>query len=811
MAEQPNFYLLLDLDPSIDDWNAIEQTLLEKRRAWSRDRSQGNPKARRRAEIGLSLLPDMERKLKDPAERRKQAQEALKQRQQEQRERLRDLDEALVLIKTGGGICGPEQLEKLIQRFDGIFTPAQVRERLQAAGVRVESASGPARRERPVREQIEKATGKRIRQNLDQLGKGNLYDFLELKPQSSPKALADRAEEILRENHRLGKRDAKAAAENDLAGVCKTLFRSDEEKAKYDNFLALEALETLKPNIELTGSDGALTRQEIDALVQQARQRGVPAEDALAFIEEYAAARKWFFQRDERELPSEALKLCGFCSSLAPATASRCATCGEPLEIDCPRCGAKNPSANPACLSCGCRTGDAPLVQDLLREGERIALEGDVEGALIRFEKALLYWPGWRPALEARQRLEARRKEREARLADIEELIRARKLGAARSALERFRRTHGKGNLDGLDHQIRDGLAKADTAFQEGERLRRAGSAEAALDRYEEALALCADFEPATTALAASPPPPPGTLVVTPLAAGFRLTWRLAGSGRGMSYRILRNAGAAPRTAEDGESLGEVRGASFDDIAAPAGKALYYAVFSLRGGTPCHEGSSSGPHLRAAAPVTCLKAARSGPNLVLNWDWPPGTEEVLVAWAHDRYPEEPGEGPGRRARITRREYERAGCWILPHAERLPHYFSVFAKALGEGLYAPAARIVENMGQGLNVSYRVGIKRSLLRRSVEDAWIELTCANGGGDATVLPALLLVGKSQGVPVSPRDGDVLAEVPEVRFDKGRARLPIPDRCWGGRPYIKLFFRDPETARQIRLLPAEKEMLRL
>jgi len=142
-------------------------------------------------------------------------------------------------------------------------------------------------------------------------------------------------------------------------------------------------------------------------------------------------------------------------------------------------------------------------------------------------------------------------------------------------------------------------------------------------------------------------------------------------------------------------------------------------------------------------------------------------------------------------------------------EHRPHYISVFAKAPEGDLYAPPARIVETLGQGAAVSYRVGVKKSLLRRTVEDAWLELTC--NGGDGMILPPLLVVGKAHSVPISPRDGEVLLEVLSLQFDRGKALLPLPAQSWSGRPYVKLFFKDAAAAREIRLLPAEKERLQI
>jgi tetratricopeptide (TPR) repeat protein len=809
LSARPNFFLLLELDPDVDDWQVIALHVQERRRAWARDRSQGSPKLRRKAEIGLGLLPEIESVLKNPETRRLEAKEARRQKQQADVVRLQELDEAIAVLQTGAGTCGPEQIEKLVQRFAPAISREEVLRRVAAAGLRVGDIGKKEKKPRASRETIDPGQARKIRQGLDHLGFADLYEFLGMKPQSSPKALCGRADEIYKESLRTGRTDAEASMRNDLAGYCKALFQDDGPKTRYDNTLAIEAMEGLKANIELAASDGVLSRQEMDTLIRQARQRGVAAESARAFIEDLAATRKWLIQGNESELPAETLKVCGFCSALASAGAVRCASCGEPLEMACPRCGASNPTSQAACASCGCRTGDAPLVQGLLAEGERLALEGDFPRARQYFERALLYWPGWQKAIDARRRAGERQREREQALEAIEALLTARQLTAALTAIERFARTHGEAGLEGLRQRIREGLKKAEALFQEGLKRRRAGDGEGALDRFEEALAVCADHEPTLQEISASPPPSPTDLRASPLASGFRLTWRPPATSRSLTYRLLRKSGGAPRHAEDGDLVGEGRSASCDDLKAPAGVAWHYAVFALRGRVPCPEPAVSGPHFLSLDAVTGLTARRSGPNLALTWSWPPGTSESLVTWAYDRHAEDPLKANGGRARVTRAEYDRAGCWVLPHAERRPHYFAVLARAAGSDLYAPPARVVESMGQALSVSYRVVVKKALLSRKVVEAWVELT--SGAADGTEVPPLLMVGKAQGVPLSPRDGESLGEAPATRLDKGRARLPVPEHCWHHRLYVKLFFQDAAAAREIRLLPAEKELLLL
>jgi hypothetical protein len=303
MSEHHNFYLLLNLDPSVGDWKVIEQRIQEKQREWSRDRNMGSPRARREAESSLAQLADIKTVLADPQARREEAREAFRQQQKNKQEKTHELDDLIAVLKSSGSPCGVGKIQKLAQQFVGVFSADEIRKRLRAAGVALGEEASPDRTRRPAKEMIDQVTASNIRQNLNHLKLATLYDFLELRQQSSPKALVDRAEEIYRENQRLGRTDVDASSRNVLAGICKILFLNDREKAKYDNYLSIEVMEELKPTLELAGDDNFLSREELDTLIKQASQRGVSAEDARAYIENYAASRKWRVQCDSDALP----------------------------------------------------------------------------------------------------------------------------------------------------------------------------------------------------------------------------------------------------------------------------------------------------------------------------------------------------------------------------------------------------------------------------------------------------------------------------------------------------------------------------
>lgn len=178
-TERPNFYLLLELDLKIDDWPTIQQRLVEKQRAWSNDKSMGNPKARRRAESSLALLHEIETVLNDPEARRQEAKEACRQQEAAAKEKLRDLEDAIALFKTSGSPCSEDQIQKLVQQLGRAVTADEIRKRLRDAGIPLAGSTGPDRRSRPPKEQIEKVTASKILQNLNHLGLSTLYDFLE--------------------------------------------------------------------------------------------------------------------------------------------------------------------------------------------------------------------------------------------------------------------------------------------------------------------------------------------------------------------------------------------------------------------------------------------------------------------------------------------------------------------------------------------------------------------------------------------------------------------------------------------------------
>jgi hypothetical protein len=289
MSKRPNFYVLLELSPLEDDWSAIEQQIREKKIVWARDSTMGNPKKRREARLNMELLQDINRVLSDPMLRQQEAEDALRHRDEFREIQEDDLAGWIGLLKESGA-CSPEQFEKLSRRFKDTFSEQELTDQLRAAGIRTGHILNDAG---PVLERTDHVTVAALRQRLEVLNIANLYEFLDLPPSAPVEDLRSQADAIYKKNQRLGRTDAETTTRNELAGFAKAIFRGEEERRRYDAHLLFEAMEALKPRIDLAGAPGFISEPTFESLVRMACKRGVPEFHAQRLIRTYAGAQGW--------------------------------------------------------------------------------------------------------------------------------------------------------------------------------------------------------------------------------------------------------------------------------------------------------------------------------------------------------------------------------------------------------------------------------------------------------------------------------------------------------------------------------------
>jgi hypothetical protein len=681
MDERPNFYLLLELDAKVEDAAAIAKAILAKKQSWSKQ-SLGNPALAGAAKANLARIPEIERVLSDPEARRNEATEALRQLKILRQKGLAEVDRAIAVLR--GGSCTNDDIAKLVKLVNGNVTEAEVAKRVRAAGISVEStgaAAGPAAAVKP---RLDAARMDQMRPDLERAGAKTLYEFLGMVPRSSAQSLRECADQRNRELQNIGKVDAATNTAKALCGQCMAIFINEENKQKYDNSLAIEAMHSMRPLIELVGgSSNYLTVEQQDELVRQARKNGVDVEDARTYIVGVATSRKWRLQRAVT-LPSGELQQCGRCSALAKPNATHCAECGAPLSIECPRCSKTVKTEYPACINCGFHIGDWDLIKAKLDAARVLIRDGQIDESAKQLKVLLHKQPGLKALQVVLDEAERLIKERQAERAGLDDLVRQSKLFQTQSEAEKFRRKWQSKDVERLLSSITDGIARATAAFRDGERRRSEGKSEEAIVRYREAIGICADYDAARKAMALIAPHPPKDLVVEPQGSGFHLRW--VGRDKTIdSYVVVRKARAAPNDIKDGVHTHSLTDTVYTDRDVPEGVPWHYAVFSCRDGVSSAGAARGGPCLRVA-PVQKLSALSGAGEVKLTWSLPNGAVRVEV-WRRQ------GSAPDRRGLGTQLSPAREHL----HDTGLPNdlaqgYFIVPVfedpRRVGEMIYGP---------------------------------------------------------------------------------------------------------------------------
>jgi hypothetical protein len=203
--------------------------------------------------------------------------------------------------------------------------------------------------------------------------------------------------------------------------------------------------------------------------------------------------------------------------------------------------------------------------------------------------------------------------------------------------------------------------------------------------------------------------------------------------------------------------------------------------------------------------VTGLTSQRNTDAIRLVWSWPAGVSEVLVAWRSNGFlasADLPGDG---KSVVTRAEFDRRGFWELRGAPRMPHYFTVFVRDPVANVHSEGAEVLETAGVECEVRYKLDIRRSLVRRVIREAHVNLRCSG----LVVLPPVDVVVKSSALPLRPDDGRIVVSTGKLALSQGIVRIELPEDVRTG--YVKLFFRDAANARAIRLMPGPLNDLRL
>jgi hypothetical protein len=668
----PDFYARLGVDPGADRAE-IEAALLKKQPAWSMGTR--NPKTRHANQLFLDEIPALRRALLgDPASRAAYDAELAMVKVAERERKLDELQRLVRLRAAKGGLgasdrkllgneaarlgLGDDDLQRLIHPIPNL---------VEAPSLNGETELDPD----PPTDVLDPSTRRQIQVALAHLGCLDLYDALGVAHDASASYIAARADEERQRWMKKTQVTAEKTAWLEIITHAQSHLGSGKARARYDRSLALQAEESFEELASFALKEASrLDQGTLSVLLDEAAAAGIAAERADRLIARLC--RKFDVAREPEAvaphpIPSSVspalaspangaakytLLRCRHCAGLTEqspvarkAVAARCRHCGASLKWDCPICRRSYWVDERRC-GCGFRLALREPLERHFEAARQAFRNFDLTTALEhlkRVQELAPNLPGARNGI-------AKIQQRQADIARVKltyETARAGgRLFAARAAIESWSRLvdPASADLQAAWSGIARNLEEAERLAGRARRLERIDPP-AARELYRQSLAIAADLPEAQTGLNRTPPDPPAALDAQVLGDRIRLVWTPpVPDGLGpLLFVVVRKRGGALLHPADGTRIAEISTCEFDDIHAPPGEPVGYAVLSKRGNAESIKAISLGP-LVFLADVKDVRVEFHDREVELVWSMPRGAREVRVVRKLDSPPKDPRDG-----------------------------------------------------------------------------------------------------------------------------------------------------------------------
>jgi len=227
--KEDNYYILLALDPSVRDETSINDAISEKAGQWSRDRN--HPRKGTVAQKYLALLPDIKKVLLNPVTRDAEADAALNVILAEKTKNENKLKVAAKGLVRNGSIK-EDDLIILAKKFG--FSEVDAERILKVRVIVKPKDDGIG--------MLDESLVKRIRSELKDVGKNDLFHFLGLKPETSCTALFQEATKIYDKFSKNANKTAEVTATMSLSSHCINLLKTEPDKEKYLKWLEMSGM-----------------------------------------------------------------------------------------------------------------------------------------------------------------------------------------------------------------------------------------------------------------------------------------------------------------------------------------------------------------------------------------------------------------------------------------------------------------------------------------------------------------------------------------------------------------------------------------
>lgn len=609
MAQEMNFYFLLGLsiNPPEENEQVIGQAIETTRNKWNNALNSNENYYRNL----IAMLPQIREVMLNAASRRAEARKA----QQIQAEQIQLCLGDLNMVITGNRIR-PAVYQKVLEKyaFYGI-TDAQIRSKLKVSVQDEEAAEQKVELPMP-----DPMIMKKVTKSLGILKRTTLYEVLECSPTDSCQTLIAAAEQLYRQASMQPNKTAEVGAQQDLAGRCKTFFKDETAKQKYDNYVrytrypdVLERLTTIAKS-----NDKTISTSSYDQLLSYACDtHGISVSEAAEYIKFCCAVNSY-------DLGDNMKIVCASCGAENSAKAAQCIKCHKPLHVYCPKCGTDNNNVAQHCAKCHFSLLDMPRALPLIAKAKDALKQHQLAAAEQAVMQAEELWPNHPDLVEAKARLAQLQQQESDALGSIRTAIEKKEIVLARDLLTRARNNgiappaeyaaHVKAVLEGVEQSISQA---------------RALPAEEAFSLILEARSHVVDHAELNALMRSYPPDAPARLSATLNQRSVTLSWPASTSQGSVQYKVLRKQNQPSASPSDGEVVYAGGALTCGSHNLPMDQEFYFSVYALREDVCSLQAAVSAPTACVSAPSN-IQYVPGDSQLMLNWEVAPTVVEMQI-------------------------------------------------------------------------------------------------------------------------------------------------------------------------------------
>lgn len=585
---ETNYYILLELDPSVRDINIIKSTAKAKISEWNK--AVNNPKKKFLVADKVALYNKIIKDIEGNPECLKEhaaAYRTIKEKQKQEAEKA--IREAAKVLIINGEIH--ESDLKILTKEHTQYTENEI---LKILGAKIKQKKVFKYTDDGIKELLP-SVFKDISKNLEVIGKKDLYDFLGLKRTSSSKELEAKRADIYAINSKNANKDNIVTATGALCGICQSIFNDEEKRKNYNKTLDNLVFVDIKAKIDsATRTIKIINPDQYKILLSDCAAKGISKEKAEYYIYSHCETKQVTIIE-----PSDSNFLnmvsCRICATSNVPEATVCKSCAFPLIVICPKCSKQ--SADPTelkCSNCGFSIGDMPNAELMILQANASLAVKDIKAANNYLVQAETYWPTYPKTAELKSKIQKELDNIAANIRKAEEYKKNKEYISLRTFLNNIRIDNPQ--LSIYKAEAENAIASATAILSKA---RTTTDMVAKLDIYMQVLNICSDLEDAKKELKINPPQPPKGLKVATIGKTIRLTWdRL--SSTFINYSIVRKANGTPQNPKDGEVVAVLSDNKFDDVNTTPGLSYYYAVYSKCADIYSKNAAVEGPMLTMA-------------------------------------------------------------------------------------------------------------------------------------------------------------------------------------------------------------------